>query len=170
MVMEGLNRLQVYQHAHDLARFVYQNVVDALPPEEKIELTSQIRRAAASIPAEIAEGYGRYYYQESIRFGYLASCSLMELSSHIDLTVSQGYVSDQTKSIVDEKMAVLLKLIHGYINYLKESKRGGNEPGSISISDHQSVFSNNDEDEMQGNNYRFRFIICHSLFTTHDSL
>jgi four helix bundle protein len=143
-MIEGLNRLMVYQHAQELSVLVYQHVLSEMPSEEKYNLTSQIRRAAASIPANIAEGYGRYYFQESIRFCYLARGSLMELSSHIDLAFSQGYLSDETKSLLKEKMAVLLRLIHGYINYLKESKRGWNEPGSQSISDDQATYFKDD--------------------------
>ena len=59
----------------------------------------------------------------------------MELSSHIELAVSQDYISGQSQSLLQEQMAVLLKLIHGYIKYLKESKWGWNEPGSQSISE-----------------------------------
>jgi four helix bundle protein len=147
--VEGLNRLKVYQQAQELAVLVYQQVLPVMPPEEKYGLTSQIRRAVASIPANVAEGYGRYYYQESIRFCYLARGSLMELSSHINLATSQGYLSDETQSLLNEKMAVLLKLIHGYINYLKESKRGWNEPGSQSISDEQAIYFMGDRDESE---------------------
>lgn len=138
--MEGLNRLKVYQEAQALAKFIYRNVIKNLPPEEKWGLASQIRRAAASIPANIAEGYGRYYYQETIRFCYLARGSLMELSSHIDLVFDQGYLTVEYKTLVDKKMSTLIKLIQGYIKYLKQSKRGWNEPGaqrnSNSISDY----------------------------------
>ena len=139
--MEGLNRLQVYQSAQYLARLVYQLVLPGLPSEEKFGLASQIRRGAASIPANVAEGYGRYYYQESIRFCYVARGSLMELSSHIDLAFSQGYISDDTQSLLGEKMAELLKLIHGYINYLKKSKRGNNEPGAQRVSEVATEYS-----------------------------
>ncbi|MBW6466734.1 MAG: four helix bundle protein [Brevefilum sp.] len=147
--MEGLNRLKVYQHAQELGVFVYQHVLPEMPSEEKYCLTSQIRRAAASIPANVAEGYGRYYYQESIRFCYLARGSLMELSSHIDLAVSQGYLAYETKTLLKEKMAVLLKLIQGYVNYLKESKRGWNEPGSQSISDEQAIYLMDDAEDLE---------------------
>ena len=146
-MMEGLNRLQVYQCAQDLARLVYLQVIPGLPSEEKYGLNGQIRRAATSIPANIAEGYGRYYYQDSIRFSYLARGSLMELSSHIDLAASQGYISDDTKALLNANMALLLKLIHGYINYLRESKRGWNEPGSQSISEGEVNYLINDEDD-----------------------
>lgn len=128
--MEGLNRLQLYEVAQDLAKFIYRNVLSQLPDEEKWGLTSQMRRAAASIPANIAEGYGRYYYQETIRFCYLARGSLMELVSHFELAVDQGYLSDEITSIFEKKSESTLKLIHGYISYLKHIKRGSNEPGS----------------------------------------
>jgi four helix bundle protein len=147
--MEGLNRLKVYQQAQELAVLVYQQVLPVMPPEEKYGLTSQIRQDAASIPANVAEGYGRYYYQESIRFCYLARGSLMELSSYINLATSQGYLSDEIQSLLKVKMAVLLKLIQGYINYLKNSKRGWNEPGSQSISDEQAIYFMGDTDESE---------------------
>jgi four helix bundle protein len=147
--MEGLNRLKVYQQAQELAVLVYQQVLPVMSPEEKYGLTSQIRRAAASIPANVAEGYGRYYYQESIRFCYLARGSLMELSSHINLATSQGYLSDEIQSLLKVKMAVLLKFIQGYINFLKNSKRGWNEPGSQSISDEQAIYFMGDTDESE---------------------
>ena len=140
MAIEGLSRLQVYQQAQDLAQFIYQDCLINMPPEEKFGLTSQIKRAAASVPANIAEGYGRYYYQESIRFCYLARGSLMELSSHIDLAVSQGYISIADKNLVDDKMTVLLRLIHGYIKYLKQSKRGDREPGSFAVSEDLTAY------------------------------
>ena len=148
--MEGLNRLQVYLSAQELAHLVYQRVLPQLPPEEKFGLSVQIRRAAASVPANIAEGYGRYYYQESIRFCYLARGSLMELSSHIDLAFGQGYVSEEDKNLVNGKMATLLKLIHGYIKYLKQSKRGDREPGSYVISDR---FPDYEEDLIDKDDY-----------------
>ena len=128
--MEGLNRLEVYQAAMNLAKSIYQLVIPNLPSEEKWSLGTQLRRASASIPANIAEGYGRYYYQETIRFCYLARGFLMELMSHTTIAKSQGYVSEQIESIISEKADTLLKLIHGYIKYLKRSKRGSTEPGS----------------------------------------
>jgi len=138
MPLEGLNRLEVYKAARELATFAYQQVVSILPPEEKFGLSSQIRRAAASVPANIAEGYGRYYYQETIRFCYLARGSLMELSSHFDLAHSQGYISNESYEQLGVMMNSVLKLIHGYIKYLKQSKRGWNEPGASAISETMS--------------------------------
>jgi four helix bundle protein len=127
--LQGLNKLEVYRVAQELAKYTYQNVVNQLPDEEKWGLTSQIRRAVSSIPANIAEGYGRYYYQETIRFCYLARGSLMELMSHIELCESAGYLTKDQGLKIDKNVESALRLIHGYINYLKKCKRGQNEPG-----------------------------------------
>lgn len=148
--MEGLNRLEVFKAAQKLVQFVYHEVLNKLPAEEKFGLSSQIRRAAASIPANIAEGYGRYYYQETIRFCYLARGSLMELSSHIDLVYSQAYLPDEVRSQIDDMMDQLLKLIHGYINYLKQSKLGWNEPGSHQLTEIPVYYSQGEEDLEDG--------------------
>ena len=140
MALEGLNRLQVYQEAMALAKLVYGEIIPRLPSEEKWGLASQIRRSAASVPANIAEGYGRYYYQETIRFCYLARGSLMELASHIELACSQDYLSDKLKDDFQIKMSALLKLIHGYIKYLKKSKQGHNEPGALKLSEETAEY------------------------------
>jgi four helix bundle protein len=124
MTQEGLNRLQVYQEAMNLAKLVYQKIISHIPSEEKWGLASQIRRSAASIPANIAEGYGRYYYQEGIRFCYLARGSMMELSCHIESACAQSYFSKELENELQYQMSILKKLVHGYINYLKKSKRG----------------------------------------------
>ncbi len=152
MALEGLNRLQVYQDAMSLAKLVYQEVIPCLPSEEKWGLSSQIRRAAASIPANIAEGYGRYYYQEAIRFSYLARGSLMELSSHLELAYSQEYLSEENHNQFQKMMSSLLRLIHGYIKYLKQSKHGFGEPGSHKISEHPSEILIYSDDISEGGN------------------
>ena len=148
--MEGLNRLEVFQVAQELANYVYQNVLNKLPEDEKYGLNSQIRRAAVSISANIAEGYGRYYYQETIRFCYLARGSLMQLSSHIDLAFSQGFLLEEVKSKVDELMLQSLRLIHGYIKYLKQSKRGWNEPGANQVNEIKGQYYSDDHEEKIG--------------------
>ena len=145
MALEGLNRLQVYLAAQALAQRVYSSVLSCLPPEEKWGLSSQIRRAAASVPANIAEGYGRYYYQETIQFCYIAWGSLMELSSHFDLARGQGFLPEDVYQQLDEEMNSLLKLIHGFIKYLKQTKRGKNEPGNFLISEASGDYLGNDE-------------------------
>ncbi|HEY9122429.1 MAG TPA: four helix bundle protein [Brevefilum sp.] len=146
--MEGLNRLQVYQKAQELVKLVYKFVLPSLPIEEKYNLSSQIRRAAVSVPANIAEGFGRYYYQETIRFCYLARGSLMDLSSHIEVVSDQSYISYQDKTQIDKTLEDVLRLIQGYIKYLKKTKRGMNEPGAYAISELEQEYLSNDLEDL----------------------
>jgi four helix bundle protein len=63
MSIEGLNRLKVWVRAKDFGLSIHQRVLPLLPAEEKWNLNQQLRRASLSISANIAEGYGRFYYQ-----------------------------------------------------------------------------------------------------------
>ena len=70
----------------------------------------------------------------------------MELSSHFDLAHAQGYISNEINEKLDVMMNTVLRLIHGYIKYLKQSKRGWNEPGASSISEAIVGYSLSTED------------------------
>lgn len=96
-------------------------------------MSQQIRRAAQSIPANIAEGYGRFYYLETIRFCYIARGSLEETISHVMLAFELGYLSEAAYKKAITSADELAKLLNGYIAYLKRSKQGENEPGFHSI-------------------------------------
>ncbi len=130
MSVEGLERLDVWRKARDFALLAYRRVIPALPAEEKWCLAQQIRRAAQSVPANIAEGYGRYYYQENIRFCYIARGSLVETLSHIILANELGYLPKEIFEQAVSESNELVRLINGYIAYLKRSRQGVNEPGS----------------------------------------
>ena len=85
--------LRVWQIAIAIASDCYA-VVKRFPHDELLGLTSQIRRASASVPANIAEGYGRYSKKETIRFLNIANGSLVELDTHLELARRAGYLSD----------------------------------------------------------------------------
>lgn len=128
--IQGLETLEAWKKSESFALKVYKEILPLLPEEEKWNLNQQIRRSVSSIPANIAEGHGRFYYQENIRFCYIARGSLTETYSHITLAVELGYISvekyDEIKKLVEE----LIRIINGYIAYLKRSKIGANEPGA----------------------------------------
>lgn len=130
MSREGLEKLNAWLKAKNLAVFIYAQVLPSLPSSEQYNLTDQIRRAASSIPANIAEGYGRFYYQETIRFCYIARGSLEELISHIVLAEEIGELSYVTEMEVLQLADEVGRLINGYIAYLKKSKIGEHEPGA----------------------------------------
>lgn len=127
---KGLETLLVWQRSIDFASKVCSHILPFLPPEEKWSLTHQLRRSVQSIPANLAEGYGRFYYQDSIRFCYIARGSLEESFSHIKLAQELGYLQDDASAQLYEDIQELRRMINGYISYLKRSKRGQNEPGA----------------------------------------
>jgi len=88
-----VQRLQVWQRSVDLALECYK-LSGELPREEKFALTSQIRRAATSVPSNIAEGYGRWNARDFARFLAIASGSLRELETHLIIANRLGYLSD----------------------------------------------------------------------------
>jgi len=130
MSSEGLARLDVWRKAKEYALLVYKEALPKLPPEEKWNLSQQIRRAAQSIPANIAEGYGRFYFQETIRFCYVARGSLDETLSHLALAFELGYLPEPSYGLLIKTGDDLIKLINGYIAYLKKVRLGASEPGS----------------------------------------
>jgi four helix bundle protein len=85
MAVQHYRELKVWQVAMDLAAKCYQ-VTKGFPREELFGMTSQIRRAAASVPANIAEGQGRHHTKEFLNHLSMARGSLMELETHLLLS------------------------------------------------------------------------------------
>ncbi len=136
---KGLESLLVWHKSIDFAIHVSKGVLPLLPSTEKFALESQLRRSVQSIPANIAEGYGRYYYQDSIRFCYIARGSIEESYSHLILVCKLGYLPDELFHELSIKTQELRKLLNGYIAFLKRSKRGDNEPGNYHVRESSNV-------------------------------
>ena len=132
MPTTGIESLQVWQQSMELAEKVCRELLPRFPGEEKWALSAQLRRSVQSVPANIAEGYGRYHYQENIRFCYIARGSLEETLSHLILAHRLGYLSDETIAACRQEIDKLRRMLNGYIAFLKRSKRGENEPGAPS--------------------------------------
>lgn len=130
MTTDGLEKLDVWRKARDFAVRIYREALPLLPVEEKWGLAQQIRRSAQSIPANIAEGYGRFYYQDNIRFCYIARGSLEETLSHLSLASKTSHLSEEVYLSLIKDGNALDQLINGYIAYLKRSRIGANEPGA----------------------------------------
>lgn len=89
MSLQSYKELEVWQMAMELATQCYR-VTRAFPKDELFGMTSQIRRAAASIPANIAEGQGREHTREFLQFLSVARGSLMEVETHLMLSHRVG--------------------------------------------------------------------------------
>lgn len=128
--IQGLETLEAWKKSKSFALKVYKEILPLLPEEEKWNLNQQIRRSVSSIPANIAEGHGRFYYQENVRFCYIARGSLTETHSHITLAGELGYIPPEKCNEIRKLAEELVRIINGYIAYLKRSKVGANEPGA----------------------------------------
>ncbi len=110
--------LTVWQLARKYRHRIYQ-VSDGWPRREMYGLMAQIRDAAVSVTANIAEGYGRYHYGENIQLCRVSRGSLSETLGHLYTALDEGYI---TRDIFDELYAQgreVERVLNGYINYLK---------------------------------------------------
>lgn len=91
--IKSFRDLQVWQKGVQLASLVYQTS-RALPKDEQFGLISQMRRAAVSVPSNIAEGYGRRSRADYVRFLNMAMGSLFELQTQTEIAANLGYFHD----------------------------------------------------------------------------
>ena len=91
MTIQRLEDLLVWKKALLLCKLIYR-ITSAFPPEEKYNLTRHLRECVRNIPGNIAEGFGRYHYQESMQFYRIARGSINEVKSDLYVSFGQGYV------------------------------------------------------------------------------
>ena len=97
-------------------------VARELPTEEKYRLKDQLIRASRSITNNIAEGYGRFHFQENIQFLRQSRGSLYECKDHLYCALDDGYINVEKFNLLKDECAVCLRLLNGYIKYLKNRK------------------------------------------------
>jgi four helix bundle protein len=85
-------------------------------------LTSQLRRAAVSVTANLAEGYGRFSYQENIQFCRQSRASVYELRDHLTTALDAGYITHQEYKQHDLHAVEVVKLLNGYIRSTRQRK------------------------------------------------
>jgi four helix bundle protein len=110
--------LQVWQLGMDLAEACYIHT-KRFPKDELFGMTSQIRRAASSVPANIAEGYGRDSKGEYVQFLRVAQGSLKELETHVTLSRRVGLMSESETKNVLEDCDHLGRMLHRLIRSLQ---------------------------------------------------
>lgn len=114
--------LVCWQDARKVKLFLYENVLPRLPEAEKFNLNTQIRRAAISSTANIAEGYGRYHYQEGIQYYRISRGSLYESKDHLISSFDLNYISNELYKQGIEMIEKAKISLNGYINYVKKQK------------------------------------------------
>lgn len=105
-------RLDVYRNAKQLSRLIYE-LLRKYPAEERFALCSQLRRAVTSIPINIAEGFGRFSSKEKAHFIEIAFGSVTEVLCEIELSLDEGYISQEEFKQVEERLSVISKQLSG---------------------------------------------------------
>ena len=119
-MLKNYKELKVWQKSYQLCLDIYK-ITKTFPKEERYGLTSQIRRAAVSVPSNIAEGYGRKTTPDYIRFLYTAYGSNCELETQILLTGDLGYIKSEQFHKVQKALAEVERMLKALIKSL-ESK------------------------------------------------
>ena len=117
----SFEKLEVYIAARDFRKRIYQ-LAKELPEHEKYNLISQMHKAALSITNNIAEGHGRYHYQENIQFLRQSRGSLQEIIDDINTCIDERYSDVSRLNNLKKESYELLKKINGYIKYLRLRK------------------------------------------------
>jgi four helix bundle protein len=97
-------------------------LIKGFPAAEKYRLTDQITRAARSATSNIAEGFGRFHYQENIQYCRQTRGSLYELIEHLIVANDEGYISKEDLVRLKAEIESCQAVLNGYINYLLKSK------------------------------------------------
>ena len=119
--MYQLENLETWKKARDL-RIAISVFAKTLPDEEKYRLKNQIIRSSRSVAANIAEGYGRFHFQEAIQYCRQARGSLFETEEHLICALDEGYIQKEEFDTLILSLKDCLKVLNGYISYLKKEK------------------------------------------------
>ncbi|MBO6801619.1 MAG: four helix bundle protein [Balneola sp.] len=113
--------LEVWKFGAELRRQI-SLICKSFPKIELYRLTDQLIRASRSITANIAEDYGRFHYQENIQYNRQARGSLYEILDHLIVAFEENYIDQSEYEDLRNQTITTIKLVNGYINYLKKSK------------------------------------------------
>jgi len=110
--------LDVWKKARDIRKDI-SIIVKSFPKEESYKLVDQMLRASRSVTANIAEGYGRFYYKENMQFCRQARGSIFELIDHLTVALDEGYINNTEYDTIRNGCYDLVKILNGYIKYLR---------------------------------------------------
>jgi len=118
--MRDYRQLEFWEKSHKLTLNIYK-ITNEFPKHELYGLTSQIRRASASIPTNIAEGCGRDSKKELNRFLIISSGSASEVEYQLLLAKDLNYISIENYQILADELVIIRKTMNNYIQRIKGS-------------------------------------------------
>jgi len=143
--------LDVWKSAREMRRQIYA-LAKWLPEFEKFGLAAQLRRAAVSVTANLAEGYGRFGYQENVQFCRQARGSVYELRDHINTCVDEGYISGDEGAKLDAMLQRVAMLLNGYLRATLARKQSESriESGKSRLENRNSKFEDREVQAWRG--------------------
>ena len=118
--METHKDLRVWHQSIEMVTSIYL-MTKSFPKEELFGLVSQIRRAAVSVPSNIAEGYARGSNKEKLHFLRISSGSMSEIETQLELSFSLGYISQEIYEEMSEKITSVWKQLDALISVVKRA-------------------------------------------------
>jgi len=119
--IEEFYQLEAWNKSHQLTILIYK-ITKSFPKEERYGLIDQLRRAASSVGANIAEGFGRYHFADKVKFYYQARGSLKEVQNFIFLAKDLGYISTEKSEEIFKEIRSCEMLINGLIRSANNQK------------------------------------------------
>jgi four helix bundle protein len=120
--MRKYNKYEVWKESHELVKRIYKKIAPDFPREEKYELTSQLKRAAYSIPFNIAEGCGRNSDKDFTHFLDISLGSANELEYCILMTSELGYLTPDMYKLLNGKVGMIRAMLINLIRSIREPK------------------------------------------------
>ena len=118
----SFEELQCWQASRKVRQYI-SKLVKSYPKDEKYRIVDDMIRASRSTTHNIAEGFGRFHYQENIQFCRISRGSLHELRDQLICSLDDGFIRteeyDEGMGLIDKAIA----LVNGYLNYLGKKRR-----------------------------------------------
>jgi len=119
--MASFTELEIWKQARKIRNMASQ-LAKSFPLEEKYRLCDQLIRCSRSIGNNIAEGHGRFHYQDNVRFCVMARGSLSETLDQMIIAKDENFITDDIFYSFQTEYLHCLKLLNGYILFIKKKK------------------------------------------------
>jgi four helix bundle protein len=122
-INKDFQSLDAWKKCQAVKPYFYYTILPKLPSIENYNLNLQIRRAAVSITANIAEGYGWYHFTEGVQFYRISRSSLYELKDHLISCLELNYITQKEANIAINLIESAKTTLNGFIKFVNEKIR-----------------------------------------------
>lgn len=109
--------LDIWKLGKEIVKLIY-HMTSKFPPRENFSLSQQMRKAAISIPSNVAEGFNRYHNKEYRQFLFIALGSCAELETQVEISLDLEYIDPETFKTINEKLNHETRMLRNLIKRL----------------------------------------------------